>query len=281
MKIHLLLAGLLVMAVSCGSQKPENTNEMNPEHLIYFSYNHHNSMAMYNGESYSVRIMKDGRVHVVIDEGFPGEKEFYLNDSTILVELQSIVKLFKMDKYKDNYKSPMMIHDGDSWSLYYKYDSKRSVSSGGYMAWPDNYGEMRQALSKYFEKWRNYQEGVLSIDYFQFTGKNNKGCDFEYALERGEKEATLTVRNAEKGINKKLKVSNDLMKELQEMSNMAQMKSELYDYHASDPDATRCDYFVRYNTGDTLKGYTCYTQYPGPKERAVFGFFSQWLEEKE
>lgn len=278
MKRILLFTGLLALAVSCVSPK-QNNNEMKTERLTYFSFDHHNSMAMYSGEKYDVRLQKDGRVHVVIDEGFPEEKEFYLDDSAILDELLAIVKTYQMDKYKENYQPKMRIFDGDSWSLYYKYDSQRSVHSGGYMEWPKNYHEMREALSNYFKKWRNYQQDILVIDYFKFTCKNNQGCDKEYTLERGDEQATMTLRDVEKGIDKILKVSNEYLKELQERANATRLKSDLYDYHTSDENATCCTYFVRYNTGDTVSGTTCHTQYPSNKVSTILDFFSHWLAE--
>ncbi len=285
MKKLLLLVGLIAMAVSCASQKPVKNNEnnqeikMNTERLTYFSFDHHNSMVRFNGEKYSVTTMKDGRIHVVIDESFPGEKEFYLNDSTIFDELLEIVKTYEMDKYKSDYMPEWEVTDGDSWSLYYKYDTKRSVSSGGYMAWPDNYRDMRHALSEYFKKWREYKDGVLAIDFFKFTQKNKKGRDIEYTMERGEKEATVTLRNAEEGVKgKTVKVSNDILQELMEAANVSQLKSTMYDYHTDDENATRSTYFVRYNTGDTISGYTCHTQYPSQKESMMIEFFSRWLK---
>ncbi len=278
MKRLLLLTGLLALAGSCVSPK-QNNNEMKTERLTYFNFDHHNSMAMFCGEKYDVSLQKDGRVHVVIDEGFPKEKEFYLDDSAILDELLAIVKTYKMDKYKSNYQPKMQVFDGDSWSIYYKYDSGRNVGSGGYMAWPDNYHEMRQALSNYFQKWRDYQDGVLVMDYFKFTCKNKQGCDIEYTLERGDEQATMTLRDAEKGIDKTLKVSNESLRELQERTNATQLKSKLYDYYTSDEEATCCTYFARYSTGDTVSGTTCHTQYPSHKVSAILDFFSHWLAE--
>ena len=275
----ILFTGLVALAANCASPKHndnDNNKTMKTENLIYFNYDHHNSMSQM-GERYKVSIADDGRVHVVIDEGFPDEKEFYLNDSTIFSELLTIVKTYKMDKYKEKYKRKMLITDGDSWSLSYTYDSKRHISSGGYMAWPDNYREMRKALSDYFKKWRDYQVGVLVMDFFKFTCKNKQGSDIEYSLERGDTEATLTLRNAEKGINKKLKVSNDYLKRLQQKGNSVDLKSTLYDYHSDDEEATVCTYFVRYNTGDTISGYTCHTQYPSHKVRGILEFFSTWV----
>ena len=275
--LGIVLAGMVALVASCASPK-HNNNEMKTERLTYFSYDHHNSMSQ-DGERYNVKLQEDGRVHVVIDEGRPSEKEFYLDDSTILDELLAIVKEYKMDKYKEDYKPWMDITDGDNWSLYYKYDTKRSVSSGGYMAWPDNYGEMRKALSGYFQKWREYEKGVLLIDYFHFTCKNKAGRDEEYTLERGATEATMTLRDAEKGIDKTLKMDNGIMMELQQTANAANLKSTLYDYHTDDENATRCTYYVRYSTGDTLSGYTCFTQYIGHKENAILEFFRPWMGE--
>ena len=143
---------MTALAVSCVSPKHSN-KKMNSEHLTYFSFDHHNSMAL-SGEKYNVSITQDGKVHLVINEGLPDKKEFFLDDTTIFDDLQVIVKTYKMDQYETDYKPEIEVYDGDSWTLYYRYDTKRSVSSGGYMAWPDNYREMRQALSKYFQKWR-------------------------------------------------------------------------------------------------------------------------------
>ena len=278
MKKLLLFAGLLSFAASCVPNNPGTDNEMKTERLTYFSFDHHNTMSQC-GERYAVSTMDDGRVHVVIDEGSPEEKEFYLDDAAIFDELLDIVKTYKMDKYKESYQSRMMVHDGDSWSLYYKYDSGRSVSSGGYMAWPKNYREARQALSGYFQKWRAYRDGVLELDYFQFTCKNNKGCDIEYTLERGATEATVTLRDAERGVDKTFQVGNAYLRAFQQTASAVQMKSKMYDYRTDDENATRCTYLMRYNNGDTVSGVTCYTEYQGPKERAIFDFFSRWMSE--
>ena len=273
----LIFTGLMGLAMSCVSPQINN-NDMNTERLTYFSFDHHNSMSM-SGEKYDVSYTKDGRIHVVIDEGSKGEKEFYLNDSVIFDELLTIVKTYKTDKYKENYKPWAHITDGDSWSLYYKYDSKRSVSSGGYMAWPNNYREMRSALADYFQKWRRHEEGVLTMDYFKFTSHNNKGRDMVLTLERGEKEATMTIHDAERGIDKTLSVGNDVLQKLQERANAVKLKSEMYDYVTEDVEATRNTYFVRYNTGDSISGVTCHTEYPSHKVRGIIDFFKPWLEE--
>lgn len=268
----------MALSISCSSQTPK-TEIMNKERLTYFSFDHHNTMAMFYGEKYSVSTEKDGRIHIVIDEAFPDEKEFYIDDTTIFDSLKAIVDEYKMDKYKGSYQPRMQVFDGDSWSVYYKYDSGRSVSSGGYMAWPANYSEMRHALSDYFQQWRDYQIGIKVIDFFKFTCKNNQGCDMEYTLERGENEATLVLHDAERNLDETLAVSNDYLAELQRVVNEVRLKETMYDYYTSDENATQCNFFVRYNNGDTLNAVNCYTQYPGFRESAIRHFFSQWLSE--
>lgn len=277
MKNIVLLAGLLAFAHSCAFHNHDNDGEMKKERLTYFSFRHQNTMVMFAGENYSVSTLVDGRIKVVIDEAFPDEMEFYLDDSTIFDELLAIVKTYKMDKYKSEYKSKWKVFDGDSWSLYYKYDSGRSVSSGGYMAWPDNYGAAGAAISKYFEKWRNYANGINAINYFKFTSKNNKGKDIEYTLERGEEEATVTLFDAEQGVKVSRKVSNDVLDELRQMANVIRLKDKMYDNHNQDEEATKCTYMAVYSTGDTVSGITCYTSFMGNKEGAITNFFSQWM----
>lgn len=276
MKRYLLLLVLLAIVFPCES-RTEGDN-VKRERLVYFSFDHHNSMSQC-GERYAVSMMEDGRVRVVIDEGFPEEKEFYLDDRSILDELLVIVKTYKMDKYKESYRPRMEIFDGDNWSLNYQYDTKRSVSSGGYMAWPDNYREARHAISDYFKKWRDYQTGVLEIDYFAFTCTNKQGCDLAYSLQRGDEMATVTLRDAQRGVDKRLQVDNAYMKKFNQMANSVRLKDKVYDYVTDDAAATRCTYFVRYNTGDTISGITCYTQYPSNKVTAILEFFNRWMEQ--
>ena len=81
---------------------------MKTDRLVYFSFDHHNTMMQFVGEKYLVNTMNDGRIHVVIDEGFPGEKEFYLNDSSIFDSLLAIVKTYKMDKILRKYEFPKL-----------------------------------------------------------------------------------------------------------------------------------------------------------------------------
>ena len=124
------------------------------ERLSYFRFEHLNTMVMFSGEKYTVSLLADGQVRLVIDEGFPGEKDLVLDDTSIFDGLTAILKEYRTDQYKKSYRRRFMVRDGDSWSLEYRFDSGHSVSSEGYMAWPRNYNEMRGALSSFFLKWR-------------------------------------------------------------------------------------------------------------------------------
>lgn len=249
---------------------------MNTEHLTYFSFRHHNTMTQFCGEQYEVSTEKDGRIHIVIDEGYPKEKDFFIDDTTIFDELLAIVKQYKMDKYKSDYRPEMRVFDGDSWSLYYKYDTKRSVSSGGYMAWPDNYQEARQAISEYFQKWRDYPIPLKEIDVFKLTCKNNKGRDIIYRLERGEQETEFTIKNAEYDVDKQITISNDYLQSLQELVNIYDLKKE-YSRSSENEEDTNYHYLVCYNTGDTIDFTGYYSTYESGLLAAFLGFFDNWL----
>ncbi len=272
-KKNYLLLMLMCSFASCISQNPK---DMKTERLTYFSYNHHNTMAWHSGEKYNVSTEKDGRVHIVIDEGFPEEKDFYIDDTTIFDELDSIIMAFKMHKWKDDYKPRMEIFDGDSWSLYFKYGSDKSKSSGGYMAWPNNYHEARNAISTYFQKWRDYPIQAKEINLFQYTCKNKQGRDIEYRMERGEQEAKLFIRNAEYDTEKEVSVSNDYLKELQELVNMYRLKEE-YNRTTEDDSASVYRFFICYNTGDTIDFTGYYTTFVSGQTAPFLSFFGHWL----
>lgn len=276
MKKNLLFIGLLALSVSCISQPSKNNSKMKTERLTYFSFDHHNTMAQFYGEKYEVSTEKDGRIHITIDKGFPKEKDFYVDDTTIFDELLAIVKQYKMDKYKSRYQPRMDITDGDSWSLYYKYDSNRSISSGGYMAWPDNYHAARHAISDYFQKWRDYPIPAKEINLFRYTCKNKQGRDIEYRLERGEQEAKLFIRNAEYDTDKEVAVSNDYLTELQELVNMYRLKDE-YNRTTNDDSASAYRFFICYNTGDTIDFTGYYTTFVGGQTAPFLNFFDHWL----
>ena len=259
--------------VSCIAQNPK---DMKTERLTYFSYDHHNTMAWHSGEKYNVKTEKDGRIHIVIDEGFPEEKDFYIDDTTIFDELDSIIKAFKMHKWRDDYKPKMKIFDGDSWSIYFKYSSGKSKDSGGYMAWPDNYHAARQAISDYFQKWRDYPVPAKEINLFQYICKNKQGRDIKYRLERGEQEAKLFIRNAEYDTEKEVTVSNDYLKELQELVNIYRLK-EAYSHTTDNDSASFYSFFICYNTGDTIDFRDYYTTFVGGQTAPFLSFFDHWL----
>ena len=91
--------------------------------------------------------------------------------------------------------------------------------------------------------------------------------------------ATVVIRDAQRGVDKRLQVDNDYMKKFNQMANSVRLMVKVYDYVTDDAEATRCTYFVRYNTGDTISGITCYTQYPSNKVTAILEFFNRWVEQ--
>ena len=275
MKKTLLMLGLAFAMVSCIAQNPKN---MNVERLTYFSFDHHNSMVWFSGEKYNVSTKEDGRIHVVIDEGMPNESEFYLGDTaTIFDELTAIVKQYKMDNYKSNYQPEMFVTDGDSWSLYYKYNSGRSVSSGGYMAWPGNYREARTAIHEYFQKWRDYPFPARIISLFEFICKNNSGRNIVYRLQRINKDKfVLQMRDAERNLDEMYPADSSYMQQVQEFVNVYGLKN-CSDYKSSDENATQYKYHIRYTNGETFELEGSYDSFMGGKEEALIGLFDRFM----
>lgn len=273
MKKNVLLLVLMCSLVSCIAQNPK---EMKKERLTYFSFDHHNTMVWHSGEKYDVSTEKDGRIHIVIDEGYPEEKDFYINDTTIFDELDSIIKAFKIHKWYDKYQPETRVFDGDSWSIYFRYGLGKSKGSGGYMAWPDNYHAARHAISEYFQKWRDYPIQAKEINLFQYICKNKQGRDIKYRIERGEQEAKLFIRNAEYDTDKEVAVSNDYLKELQELVNIYRLKDE-YNHTTDDDNASGYSFFICYNTGDTIDFLGYYTTFVSGQVEPFLGFFDRWL----
>lgn len=268
MKAPVFFAVLLGFACSACTL---NTGAKTPERLTYFSFGEHGSMAN-SGESYSLSITKDGQLSILIDEGMLSETKMLLPETTLLDSLLAIVKTYKMDKYKNDYRPPYDVFDGDSWSLYYSYDSGRSLSSGGYMAWPKNFSEARQAIVALLRPLRERQ----AITSLHFSATDGQGHNIEYSLEHGTSVTTLTFRDAERSLDTTLALNNSDMCDLyyyHESAWLVKILREPEALPAGNSDATSVNYSLTLADGTSLSGTT------GKKSTLEFltDFFRRWL----
>lgn len=279
MKKMILLLGLFssLLPGCAQSQTPS-------EPMTYFEYNRHNSMRIYNGMSYKVSRLDDGRVNILINEGFPDEKDIVTDDKTVFDELQALVEKYGMLKYKSDYKPMFHVTDGDSWRLSIKYGNnyKNYFSSSGYMAGPSNHKEAEAAIVEYFKKWVEMPIPEKKIQEFVFTCHNDRGLDIDYHLTRNEDgNATLTMLNTEHPVDgKPFKGSSafgeDDFEALNELVKTSRLKKCEGTSYPSDSSNTQY-YKVSYSDGTVYEGTCYYNNYMDFQGRNISAFFGHWL----
>lgn len=252
--------------------------------MTRFEYDRHNSMRIYNGMSYKVSLLDDGRVDILINEGFPDEKEIITDDKTVFDDLQAIVDEFGMLKYKDSYQPKMHITDGDSWHLYIKYGTgyKNSFSSSGYMAGPDNHRKAEKAIVEYFKKWVETPLPEKRIEEFVFNSHNDRGLEINYHLTRDENgKATLTMCNTEHSVDGKpfegvFSFNEDYFEELEELVKTSRLKKCEGNQYPSDSSNTQY-YKVSFSDGTVYEGTCYYDNFMDYQGRNISAFFNDWL----
>ena len=73
-------------------------------------------------------------------------------DDSFREKLEAILKQFEVGKWEGFQKSDKRVLDGDSFDLAVWFDDKTSIHASGYMKWPKNYREFRDAIDALFEK---------------------------------------------------------------------------------------------------------------------------------
>lgn len=279
MKKIILMLGIFSSIFSGCSQNVKPT-----EPMTLFEYNRHNSMRIYNGMSYKVSLLDDGRVNILINEGFPDEKEIVTDDKTVFEELQALVDKYGMLDYKNHYQPKMHITDGDSWHLTIKYGSgyKNVFSSSGYMAGPSNHREAEKAIVEYFNKWKEIPIPERKIQEFEFTCHNDRGLDINYHLMCEEDgNATLTMYNTEHPVDGKpfegrFSFSEDYFDELEELVKTSRLKKCEGSSYQSDSSNTQY-YKVSFSDGTVYEGTCYYDSFMDFQGRNICTFFKDWL----
>lgn len=103
--------------------------------LTSYQYSYAGSMSR-SGTYYKVELAEDGSVRISYsNEGRWGPIKVYRGPADALETIDKMIADGKLNKLHKEYKNPMHILDGWSWSLYIRYE-KGSIDSGGYMAKP-------------------------------------------------------------------------------------------------------------------------------------------------
>lgn len=267
MKLMLLL-GIIASLFGCQSPVKNDT-------IVSFSLSEGGGMARFSGFGYAIGETKDGRVHFVFNEGFPDEKEFFLNDHSVFDSLQQIVMKHEMYKYHGHYSPPFDITDGKSWSLSVKYASGESINAGGYMHGPDGYRDAFKDIRQCLDRWKEMPIAANEVVSFLYEyGKER------YVIERKDDHAVLIYDNVETGEHQVFEKELDMLEDLRVTFNIGRLKMN-NTRSSLEPECTPWMYDITYSNGDHYRYESYDRDYKCGYTNMLQHFISNWMEEKD
>ena len=136
--------------------KPEPDGPTKADGLVSLEYGGTHGYHAHSNIDYKAERLADGKTRITVMVGNDRDRVFEA-DGAIMDTLESIVRQYRMDRYKGNYQPKMEILDGDSWHFSLSFADGKETDCSGYMAYPHNHG--REALGKV--------EGILSRWLYQ------------------------------------------------------------------------------------------------------------------
>lgn len=145
-RITIMFLTSILMFFSCGAGNRVDKSRQKPtEPLKSYHYIESGSMAQPDLE-FTIEYMDDSLCRVIYfnrlrdDYKDMEERDTVTAPASLLKEIEKIVSEHKMYKYEKNYSSKWEVMDGTSWGMYLTYQDDRSISSHGYMSWPQDDG---------------------------------------------------------------------------------------------------------------------------------------------
>ena len=269
MKMMIVL-GLLTSLFGCSS--PANVNENDT--ITHFSLSEGGGMNRFSGFGYLVEETKDGKVHFLFNEGFPDEKELFIDDHSVFDSLQAIILKHKIYKYHGHYQPRFDITDGTSWSLSVDYASGKEISAGGYMAGPDGYWVAFNEIIRCLDQWKALPAASNDIESFKYIYGQE-----QYLFERKDDHTELTYDNQETGEHKVLQRGLEMLDELRVFININRFKMDNTRGNL-DFEYTPWMYEINYSNGDhyLYEGYE--TTFQSGYTRALQGFVTNCMREE-
>ena len=133
------------------------TREITSIKSMHLSYS--SGWSAYAYTIYDLEKKDDGYYVQIKPYGVPDDEvqEVKLTNKQIK-EIEEILTKYKVSKWDGFKKSDMGVLDGDSFSFYLHTEDDVDVSASGYMRWPDNYREVRNALYNIFNPLYKYKD---------------------------------------------------------------------------------------------------------------------------
>ena len=149
-----VLIGLGVILVLTSRSK--EISSIKSMHLSYSS-----GWSAYAYTRYDLEKKDNGYYVQIKPYGVPDDEvqEVRLTDKQIK-DIEAILTKYKVSKWDGFNKSDKGVLDGDSFSFYLHTEDGVDVSASGYMRWPDNYHEVRNALTNIFDPLYKYSDKV-------------------------------------------------------------------------------------------------------------------------
>ena len=195
--IKLILLMSLLSIFGCGGTNPTQTQDPandGPVRLDSFYYTATHGYRGFTNRGYHADRLKDGSVRITVELGDDRDR-ISTADASFMDSLEAIVREFRMDKYKENYKPRFDVKDGDSWSFRLKYSDGKTINSGGYFELPPNGHEAFEKVEKFFAPCINIEpednKALVSFRYELYTEKEGSEV---FWLKKGESRDAIYFR---------------------------------------------------------------------------------------
>lgn len=134
----LILSILLVILLLPKDKKIENITHLR---FTYTTGYHMNASV-----SYEIDLIDDKYIVKIKPTDIPEEetKEYELSKEKVK-KIENKLNEYKVSRWNNFHKSDKYVLDGDSFSMYIKFNDQ-DISASGYMMWPNNYREVKSYL---------------------------------------------------------------------------------------------------------------------------------------
>lgn len=120
--------------------------------ITLFKFRYSTGNMMYADVQYKLR-SEDGEYKAYRKQNLvPDDKaDIFTVDSAFVLKLTELLKRCSLEKWDGFNKSDKRVLDGYSFGIYIRNAKGQLIRASGYMKWPKNYKEVKQALTELFD----------------------------------------------------------------------------------------------------------------------------------
>ena len=125
-------------------------NTTNIQNIEYFSFSFSEGMAINDNAYYRIECEEERCMKIIKPVGEEKETKKGITRQEI-EKLEELLKKYQVASWNHFNKYDKNVLDGNSFSLSIRTSTGKTYSATGYMKWPKNYREVKQAIQDYFE----------------------------------------------------------------------------------------------------------------------------------